>query len=293
MNGLLLNIFRHKHLARHAHAGQCRGMTDPHAMTANDGTLPLRARVFVIGGAAETVPLCRGLLDDGATVALALETAPRSGGPIPGAISAAHLGQDDAALCAQMQAADVDAVIDVTHPFSEVPARAWPLCRDMGLPYLRLRRPAWEPGPGDRWTTVADTAHAARLLPAGARVLVTTGRGSLGGFSNLRGGHLFVRQLGPPRPVPDIRNATFRFETGPFSVAHERDVLRELGITAIVCNNSGGTTSRSKIDAARALGVPVFLRARPGLADGTGHCAPEVDGVTAACGWFQDQAGVS
>lgn len=240
--------------------------------------------VFVLGGAAESVALARDLTDAGCAVVLALEAPPRSGGPLPD-VPICDIGSDEAALSDQLTQTGARAVVDATHPFSDVPARAWPLCRALGLPYMRLRRPPWEPGPGDRWTIVADTAHAARLLPSGARVFVTTGRNSLDGFAGLRDGHLFVRQLGAPRPVPDMRNATFRFETGPFTVAQEQATFSELGITALVCNNSGGTTSRSKLDAARALGLSVYLRARPDTAPD----AAEVTSVTAARDWALDQ----
>ena len=240
--------------------------------------------VFILGGAAESVLLARALADALVPVVLAFESVPRGGGPLPD-IAIEDLATDDAALCDRLASFCARAVVDATHPFSDVPSRAAPLCRDLGLPYLRLRRPAWTPGPGDHWTEVADTETAARLIPAGARVFVTTGRQSLDGLKGLRDAHLVVRQLGSPRPVPDMRNATFRFETGPFSVAQEQATFADQQISALLCNNSGGTSSRSKLDAARALGLPVFLRTRPASPSGV----REVDCLEDAMDWVAEQ----
>lgn len=253
-------------------------------MTQANATVAPVEPVFILGGATESVLLARALSDADVPVVLALETAPRGGGALPD-VMFEDIGADEAAMAAQFARTGARAIVDATHPFSDVPTRVWPLCHALGLPYLRLRRPAWTPGPGDRWTEVMDVDTAARLLPAGARVFVTTGRDSLDGLKGLRDAHLVIRQLGAPRPVPDLRNATFRFETGPFSAAQEQATFDDLRISALLCNNSGGTTARTKLDAARALGLPVFLRARPNSPQGV----REVDSIEDAINWVAEQ----
>jgi precorrin-6A/cobalt-precorrin-6A reductase len=54
---------------------------------------------------------------------------------------------------------------------------------------------------------------------------------------------------------------------GPFSFDSELETLRSRGVTWMVSRNSGGDGARAKIDAARALRIPVVMIARPKLPD--------------------------
>jgi precorrin-6A/cobalt-precorrin-6A reductase len=40
--------------------------------------------------------------------------------------------------------------------------------------------------------------------------------------------------------------------------------MREEGVSVLVTKNAGGEATRAKLDAARALGLPVVMVARPG-----------------------------
>lgn len=178
----------------------------------------------------------------------------------------------------------ITAVLDATHPFAQrISARSLALCRAAGLPFAQVLRPPWRPGPGDDWTEVADTAEAARRTPAGARVFATTGRGLLDGLAGLRGGTLFLRQLGAgARPPAAVKGVVTVPGEGPFSVEDEIALFRDLAIDALVVKNSGGQASRSKLDAARALGLPVFLLRRPPPLD-----APRLETVDQAMAWLE------
>ena len=52
-------------------------------------------------------------------------------------------------------------------------------------------------------------------------------------------------------------------QRGPFDLAAERRLLREHGIDVVVSKNAGGSATYAKIEAARGLGVPVIMIARP------------------------------
>ena len=52
---------------------------------------------------------------------------------------------------------------------------------------------------------------------------------------------------------------------GPFTYQGEVEMLRSRGIAWIVARNSGGDGARAKIDAGRALGLPVIMISRPQL----------------------------
>lgn len=173
----------------------------------------------------------------------------------------------DAGMRTYLEAEGITAVLDATHPFADrISARVARLCDEMGLPSACVLRPPWGPEAGDDWCEVADvTAAAARIAP-GQRVFTTTGRASLTGFAGCAAGHMFVRRLLPrtgSNPQMDMSCVTYVDDIGPFSVKDEVDTLRRLQIDVLVVKNSGGAASRTKLDAARQLGLPVILIARP------------------------------
>ena len=146
-----------------------------------------------------------------------------------------------------------------------------------------LHRPPWTRGPGDRWVEAADTAGAARALPAlGKRVLLTVGSRDLAPFLEASGLFFVVRSVEPPRAALDPA----RFETvlarGPFDVDAERRLLRSRAIDVIVSKNSGGAAACAKLEAARALGLPVVMIARPPPPPGE-----RVGSVAAARAWIE------
>ncbi|MBN9540299.1 MAG: precorrin-6A/cobalt-precorrin-6A reductase, partial [Alphaproteobacteria bacterium] len=50
---------------------------------------------------------------------------------------------------------------------------------------------------------------------------------------------------------------------GPFDVAAETALMRDERIDVVVSKNAGGEATYAKITAARALGLPVIMIARP------------------------------
>lgn len=163
----------------------------------------------------------------------------------------------------------MDAVVDATHPFAEtITANAARAGAATGLPVVVLRRPGWQPGPGDHWHPVASLSEAAEALPAlGRRVLLTTGRLGLVAFAHLAQLHFVVRSVEPPEPPmpPDVDVLPAR---GPFTVADEAALLRAHRIDVVVTKDSGGAATAAKLTAAREAGVPVVVVRRPRLPEG-------------------------
>ena len=52
---------------------------------------------------------------------------------------------------------------------------------------------------------------------------------------------------------------------GPFTVEGDRALLQQHGITHLVAKNAGGSGAAAKLEAARALGLPVILINRPAV----------------------------
>ncbi|WP_371168898.1 precorrin-6A/cobalt-precorrin-6A reductase [Aliiroseovarius sp. 2305UL8-7] len=158
---------------------------------------------------------------------------------------------------------EFDAVVDATHPFAtQISNRSLTIAERLGLPYLRLLRPAWQPQDGDLWRSGATEKDIVKMIPKGARVFLATGAQSIGQWSGLaKGRTLFCRRV-------DRTDDPFPYEGGwiigqpPFVLAYEMRLLKTYAIDWVVSKNSGGPT-RAKLDAARALNIPVALQERP------------------------------
>lgn len=156
-------------------------------------------------------------------------------------------------------------VIDATHPFAAGMSRnAHAACSGCGVALVRLERPAWTPGPGDRWQIVPRIEDIPALLPdAPARVFLAIGKQQIGLFAARPQHHYLLRLVDAPEgdlPLPEVSVVVAR---GPFDVAQDKALMQQHGITHLVAKNGGGSGARAKLDAARDLGLPVLMAARP------------------------------
>lgn len=158
----------------------------------------------------------------------------------------------------------ISAIIDATHPFAHrISERTARVAAELGLPYLQLMRPPWVAGDGDRWVHLDAEDQAARHIPKGATVFLATGRQTLEKFANLQGRRLICRQIDPPDGPFPFENGQFLVGRPPFSIEEEVALFSSLGVDWLVVKNAGGQASRSKLDAARELGIPVAMVRRP------------------------------
>jgi precorrin-6A/cobalt-precorrin-6A reductase len=158
-------------------------------------------------------------------------------------------------------------VVDATHPFgAEISRNAVAACAATATALIALERAPWMTAPGDNWIDVADVAAAAAALPEpGARVFLAIGRQHLAPFL-ARPQHAYtLRYVDPPEGSLPLPNAGIIVSRGPFTLEGDLDLMRSRGIEWIVARNAGGTGARAKIDAARELGLPVIMIARPEL----------------------------
>lgn len=218
--------------------------------------------ILLLAGTAEARRLAARLADNRIPAMASLAGATREPAPLPLPTRVGGFG-GDAGFAAFLDAHPITAVIDATHPFAaRVTARTFAACAARGLPLLRLERPAWTPGPGDRWTRVADEAEAIRLLPPEATVFLATGRQSLPAWAELRARRTYLRVIDPPTgpfPLP----GAYVTARPPFDRAAEADLFRRLAVTHLVVKDAGGADSRPKLDAARDLGLTVLILRRP------------------------------
>lgn len=163
----------------------------------------------------------------------------------------------------------ITAVLDATHPFAHlISNRTARVCGQMGLPYCQLLRPEWTPEEGDQWTQVSSEEDVAPLVASGETVFLATGRQTLDRFSNLPHARIICRQIDPPeRPFP-FPNGEFLIGRPPFPVDKEVALFQSLGVDWLVAKNAGGEASKTKLTAARQLGIKVAMIARPPQPDG-------------------------
>ncbi len=172
-------------------------------------------------------------------------------------------------------------VLDATHPFAaRISERTARICAGRGLPYLQFLRPGWTPQKGDNWTEIATEREVADHIPAKATVFLATGRQTLDRFDNLPGRRLICRQIDPPTGPFPFEGGEFLIGRPPFSIADEVALFERLAVDVLVVKNAGGAASRSKLDAARALGIPVLMMKRPAPASEN-----VVDNVQEALAW--------
>jgi precorrin-6A/cobalt-precorrin-6A reductase len=180
----------------------------------------------------------------------------------------------------------VAAVVDATHPFAErISASAVHAAAQSGLPLIRLERPAWSEGGGDRWHRVPDLREAARVLPElGRRVFLTTGRQGLAEFAPLDRLWFLIRCVEEPAdPLP--RRHVLVLDRGPYTAAGEHALFARHRIDVLVAKNSGGTMTQAKLAVARERGVPVVMVERP-----TRPSAPTVHSLDEAVAWATARA---
>lgn len=157
-------------------------------------------------------------------------------------------------------------VIDATHPFAaEVSRNAVEACAQTGTPLIALERAPWTKAAGDNWIEVADVNAAVAALPESpAKIFLAIGRQHIAPFAT-KPQHAYTLRFVDPPEAPQPFAAEMIVSRGPFMLDGELEMLRTRGIAWIVARNSGGDGARAKIDAARMLGLPVIMIARPQL----------------------------
>ncbi|MDD7967240.1 cobalt-precorrin-6A reductase [Actinomycetospora lemnae] len=247
--------------------GEGRPPPEPHGAA-------VTRRVLVLGGTAEARELASRLAAEGHAVTTSLAGRTRHPRLPAGEVRTGGFGGVEGLVAAL---ADVDVLVDATHPFAATMTdHAAVAAARTGTPLVVLRRPGWSAGPDDRWTRVPSLAAAAAAVPAGARVLLATGRQGVGAFVDVDAWFL-VRAIEAPDVLPP--RSELVLARGPFALADERALLERHGITLVVAKDSGGATE-AKLVAARERSLPVLLVDRPPLPPGV-EVVDSVDAVLA------------
>jgi precorrin-6A/cobalt-precorrin-6A reductase len=243
--------------------------------------MPLR--ILILGGTTEASALAKLLAGDvrfDATMSLAGRTKqPKA------AVLATRIGGFGGVegLACYIESNGVRAVVDATHPFADrISANAVAACTRTGTPLASLLRPPWVQQARDRWHVVRDTDEAAGAIgQSPQRVLLTLGRQELHAFAVAPQHHYVARVIDSPDGGALPPHLKILQARGPFDRSAERTLLVDERIDVLVSKNAGGAATYAKIEAARDLGLPVIMIARPYKA--AGHV---VQGVQEAISWL-------
>jgi len=241
--------------------------------------------LLIIGGTGEALLLARAAeaeLGDRLRVISSLAGRTRCPAKVGGEVRVGGFGGIEG-LAGYLRDTGVDFLIDASHPFSaQISQHACLAAAATATPRCVLARPPWHIQAGDRWHEAADMAAAAALVPGlGRRVFLSVGARSLEHFSGLRDSWFLVRLIDAPDdplPLPQAKLITGR---GPFDAASELRLFEQHRIDLLVTRASGGAATEGKIDAARALGLPVILVRRPAPPPGE-----TVETIAAALDWL-------
>jgi len=241
--------------------------------------------VLVLGGTAEAVALARALADEARElrVVTSLAGVTRSPAAVAGELRSGGFGGAEG-LARYLDSIGAVAVVDATHPFAvEISANARAACAARSVALLQLLRPPWKAVSGDRWHPVDDLHRAAGALARlGSRVFLSIGLRDLGPFAAVEGAWFLLRAVDPPRTAVTLPRHALVIDRGPFAFADELELLVGHRIEVVVTRNAGGEGARAKLDAARALGLPVVMVSQPAYPSGE-----RVEDVAGAVAWLR------
>jgi precorrin-6A/cobalt-precorrin-6A reductase len=222
-------------------------------------------RVVILGGTSEGRQLAEQLAGDvGFAVVLSFAGRTRSLQPPRAPYRVGGFGGVPG-LIEYLQAERCAALVDATHPFAaQMSLHAALAAQATGTPLLRLECPPWQPVAGDRWCNVPDMAAAAAALgEQPRRVFSSVGRLEVEAF------HAAPQHDYLLRAVDDFESglphARVLAQRGPFELDDERALLASERIDILVSKNAGTPATYAKLAAARELGLPVVMVARPVL----------------------------
>lgn len=220
--------------------------------------------ILILAGTAEASALARALARLGAAATLSFAGRVAQVKPQPVPVRIGGFG-GPAGLAAYLRQQGITHLVDATHPFAaRVSWNAVEAAQLAGVPLIALARPPWTPGQGDRWIPVPDVAAAAAALDGPPRrIFLAIGRQELAAFAAQPSHFYLLRLVDPPAAPFPFPRCHAVIDRGPFTLEGDLRLLAEHAIDLVVSKNSGGEGARSKLLAARQLGIPVVMIERP------------------------------
>ncbi|AYR24986.1 precorrin-3B C(17)-methyltransferase [Herbaspirillum rubrisubalbicans] len=165
-------------------------------------------------------------------------------------------------------------LVDATHPFAvQMSQQLMRLSQELGIAYLRYERPG-ELAADDPHSCADMQEAAGKAIAMGRRIFLATGSKDLASFLHAPGAparQWFARVTADPDFIGralelGLPRAHLCAMQGPFSQGFNEALWRDWGIDCVVTKDSGEAGGyRAKLEAARALGIPLLTVRRPPL----------------------------
>lgn len=222
--------------------------------------------ILVLGGTTEATRLVAALARAGLPATLSYAGRVQRPKPQPVPVRVGGFGGVDG-LAEWLRDNHITHLIDATHPFAaQISHNAVAAAQITGTPLLALTRPPWVAQPGDQWQHVPDIpAAVAALSGPPRRIMLALGRMHLAQFAAQPQHHYLLRLVDAPDTPPPLPDHHVILDRGPFDAAGDTALMRRHRIELVVSKNAGGSGAAAKLQAARALGLPVVMIDRPAL----------------------------
>lgn len=216
-------------------------------------------KILILGGTKEAAELAQDLINNGCDVTTSLAGRTREPTPVEGKVRIGGFGGVKG-LADYLRQHDIDLLIDATHPFAkQISENARQASAQTGIELDIRSRPPWKKQDGDYWLETSSLHEAMEKIPPGARVLLALGSQYIDVFAKRSDVFFLVRMVDQPVTPLSLPNHEILLGKPSLDWQTERDILLQNSISHILCRNSGGKGSYAKIEAARALSLPVII----------------------------------
>lgn len=216
-------------------------------------------KILILGGTKEAAELAHDLINKGCDVTTSLAGRTKEPTPVEGKVRIGGFGGVKG-LADYLRQHDIDLLIDATHPFAkQISENARQASAQTGIELDIRSRPPWKKQDGDHWLETSSLHEAMEKIPPGARVLLALGSQYIDIFAKRSDVFFLVRMVDQPVTPLSLPNHEILLGKPSLDWQTERDILLQNSISHILCRNSGGKGSYAKIEAARALSLPVII----------------------------------
>ncbi len=233
-----------------------------------DATTQKPLKLLLLGGTSEATRLARAAAQmPGVATVLSLAGRTSKAAPSPVPVRVGGFGGIDG-LAHYLVQESVDIVVDATHPFAaQISNNAIAACAKANVPLLAIERPPWRRTDRDTWIEHATAEDTIAALPdAPSTVFSALGRSAIPLLCAKPQHRYVIRVVDPSAPPAELPEAIIISARGPFRAEDDIALFREYRIARVLAKNAGGDAAYSKIEAARALQLPVHIVKRPDIA---------------------------
>jgi len=163
---------------------------------------------------------------------------------------------------------NIKAILDATHPYAlKMSTAAVESAKQCGIPVWRFHRPAWQPSDNDRWFFFEEWSDLMLALKEYQKILMTAGQVSQQIMDDIRPEQKVILRTAVKPKITLPANVNWIKAIGPFSIEDELKLMTKHDVDVVVSKNSGGDSTSAKLEAAREMGIPVYVLTRPSLPD--------------------------